>query len=46
MVDTEQSKPQKSGDGNILSALISTLQQGVQAINNLTQTMKTIFPSS
>lgn len=32
--------------GNNLSALLTTLQQGVQAINKLTQTLQTIFPSS
>ncbi len=34
---------QQSGS---LTAILTTLQQGVTAINNLTQTMKTIFPSS
>ncbi len=29
-----------------LSSILTTLQQTVAAINNLTQTMKLIFPSS
>lgn len=32
--------------GGSLAAILSALQQGVTAINNLTQTMKLIFPSS
>jgi len=36
---------QQSGGGS-LTAILAALQQGVAAINNLTQTMKTIFPSS
>lgn len=36
-----------SNTGNIsLNAIFSSLQQGVVGINNLTQTMKSIFPSS
>lgn len=31
---------------NSLTSLLTTLQQGVLAINNATQTMKLIFPSS
>lgn len=37
---------QQSGGGNSLSAILASLQQGVVGINNLTQTMKSIFPSS
>jgi len=37
------SNSQQSGN---LVAILTTLQQGVTAINNLTQAMKTIFPSS
>lgn len=29
-----------------VASILASLQQGVTAINNLTQTMKTIFPSS
>lgn len=36
---------QQSGSGS-LSSLLTSLQQGVTAINNLVQTMKTVFPSS
>lgn len=32
--------------GASLSSLLTSLQQGVAAINNLAQTMKSIFPSS
>lgn len=35
----------QSGGGG-LTSILTALQQGVTAINNLTQTMKTIFPSS
>lgn len=31
---------------NTLNAILTSLQQGVVGINNLTQTMKSIFPSS
>lgn len=40
---TETDKP--TGPGT-LASLLAALQQGVIAINNLTQTLKTIFPSS
>lgn len=36
----------KSDAGTSLAALLTALQQGVVAINNLTQTMSSIFPSS
>lgn len=32
--------------GNTLSAILTSLQQGVTGINNLIQTMKSVFPSS
>lgn len=32
--------------GNNLAAILTSLQQGVTAINNLAQIVKTIFPSS
>lgn len=37
---------QSSPQSGTLSSLLTSLQQGVMAINNLTQTMKTIFPST
>jgi hypothetical protein len=36
----------QQGSGQSLATLLAALQQGVIAINNLTQTMKSIFPSS
>lgn len=36
----------QQSDGGNLTAILTALQQGVTAINNLTQTIKTIFPSS
>lgn len=36
---------QSTGSGT-LASLLTTLQQGVIAINNLTQALKTTFPSS
>ncbi len=32
--------------GNNLTNILTSLQQGVTAINNLTNTIKSIFPSS
>lgn len=43
--DNQQKQPFASG-GNSLTAILAALQQGVQAINNLTQTLKVNFPSS
>lgn len=40
------SAQQSGGGGNTLSAILTSLQQGVTAINNLAQTIKAIFPSS
>jgi len=37
---------QSSAPAATLSALLTSLQQGVQAINNISQTMGSIFPSS
>ncbi len=44
MANNSSAAQPRSGNG--LAALLSTLQQGVVAINALTQTMQTIFPSS
>lgn len=38
------STQQPASDG--LAAILTSLQQGVVGLNNLTQTMKSIFPSS
>ena len=43
---SSSSSQQGGGAGQSLTAILAALQQGVTAINNLTQTMKTIFPSS
>ena len=37
---------QQSGGSNNLAAILTALQSGVVAINNVTQTMKSIFPST
>lgn len=45
MMTTSGSSNQKSDNPSLTNILVS-LQQGVTAINNITKTMKTIFPSS
>lgn len=46
MATSDSSGSVASSFGNNLNALLNAMQQGVTAINNTTQTMKTIFPSS
>lgn len=43
MSDEKQSA---ATSGNSLTSLLTSLQQGVVAINSLTQTLKTTFPST
>jgi len=43
---SQPQQPQSQQYGGGLTAILTSLQQGVTAINNLTQTMKSIFPSS
>ena len=50
MADTSNTQQQPSngsnGSGDQLTNILTSLQQGVVAINNLTNTIKVIFPSS
>lgn len=36
----------QGGQGQIIASILTSMQQGVIAINNLTKTMAAIFPSS
>lgn len=46
MWQAESSSKSRGNDFISLSAILTALQQGVIAINNVTMTLKTTFPSS
>jgi hypothetical protein len=45
MADNSSSSQQQSQSG-IIGSIITSLQQGVVAINNVTKTLQSTFPSS